>query len=191
MKNIFLFILLTFFSLSAFTQNYFIKTDALGPFINNPFVFSLEKNNGKSSSFVLNLEGGWYLRDKTTDFGQITWKKRIVGFGIMPEYRYYLRYRSNLNKPVGVFFGGYGRILRLWYKQDFIDATLDIKEVSYAGGLGALAGYKYKKPYSKYYFEILTGYGIGYADIKNFDNDFFADQYLLWRIEFSVGYTFQ
>jgi len=192
MKNLFFSIFLILFSLSAFSQNYFIKTDILGPVISKPFVFSFEKNNGTPNSFVLNIEGGWYMRDKTVDFSQLKWKKRILGFGIMPEYRYYFRYRSKLNKPVGFFAGGYGRINRLWYKQDFTDNNIpDIKEVNYIGGLGGLVGYKYKRPYSKYYFEVLAGYGLGIADIKNYDNDYFSDQHLLWRLEVSVGYAFQ
>ena len=184
-------LLATFSKTSA--QNTFIKTDFLGPLIENPFLVGIEFNKRKPGSFLINFEYGTYMRDKGEDFGQVTWRKRIVGFGIIPEYRRYLRYTSNLNKPVGIFVGGYARLFNLDYKQNFTDNSIvdDVEEKKWAGGLGLELGYKYKKPYKKLYAEVLVGAGFGYIDFDSFDNDYFPDQYLLARIELCVGYAFQ
>ncbi len=172
-------------------QKVFIKTDVLGPLVENPFLICIEKNNRKPGSFLISVEGGYYMRDKGIEFEQITWKKKITGFGIIPEYRRYLRYTSNLNKPVGVFAGAYGRIFNLRYRQDWEDSTPAVSEKHWAYGIGLEAGYKYKKPYSHFYMEVLFGAGMGVIDFDNFDNDYFPDQFLLARFEFSVGYAFQ
>jgi len=132
------------------------------------------------------------MRDKGFDFEQLNWNKRIIGVGFIPEYRYYFRYRSNLNRPRGFFAGGYlvGRYFD--YEQDFkFDEFQDIKEYKYAAGGGALLGYKYKKHYSKFYAEALLGIGLGYIELINYESDFLPDQYLLSRLEISVGYAFQ
>lgn len=172
-------------------QNTFIKTDVLGPLIENPFLIGIEWNKRKPGSFVLNIEGGFYMRDKGVDFGQVTWKKKITGFGIIPEYRRYLRYTSNLNKPVGVFAGVYGRLFNLKYTQDFEDSSKeDITESHLAGGIGLEFGYKYKKPYQKFFAEALCGAGMGVINFDNFNNDYLPDQYLLFRLELSIGYAF-
>jgi hypothetical protein len=173
-------------------QNTFLKTDLLGPLIENPFLVGIEMNNRKPGSFIINFEGGYYMRDKGIDFGQVTWKKKITGFGIIPEYRRYLRYRSHLNKPVGVFAGAYGRIFNLKYTQDFEDTSAeDISERHWAGGIGLEIGYKYKKPYKHFFAEVLFGAGLGVIDFDNFDNDYLPDQYFLSRVELSIGYAFQ
>ena len=192
MKRYSIILLLIIISFSAFSQKYFIKTDVLGPFINSPFSFGFEKNNGTPNSFVFNIDGGWYMRDKAFDFEQLAWKKRITGISLTPEYRHYFHFRSKINKPVGMFAGGYARVIKLKYVQDFVETSLiDITEDTYGGGLGAILGYKYKKPYSKFYFEALAGYSLGYVNINNYNNDYFPDQYVLWRLEFSLGYAFQ
>lgn len=174
-------------------QQFFIKTDLLGPLVENPFLIGFEINKRKPGSFVLNIEGGHYMRDKGVDFGQITWKKKIAGFGVIPEYRRYFQYTSNLNKPVGVFAGVYGRLFNLKYTQDFEDNSTydDVSERKWAGGLGLEIGYKYKKPYRHFYGEVLLGAGMGVIDFVNFDNDYFPDQYLLARFGISIGYAFQ
>ncbi len=192
MKQYIIIILLITLSFSAISQNYFIKTDILGPVINRPFSFGFEKSNNYPNSFVFNIDGGWYMRDKALEFNQLTWKKSITGFSLTPEYRHYFHFRSNINKPVGLFAGGYARLIKLKYVQDFIDSSIeDVTEKTYGAGLGVVAGYKYKKPYSKFYFETLAGYSLGYINIDNYENDYLPDQYMFWRLEFCIGYAFQ
>lgn len=174
-------------------QNVFIKTDVLGPLVENPFLIGLEINKRKPGSFIFNIEGGYYIRDKGVDFGQITWKKKITGFGVIPEYRRYFQYTSNLNKPVGFFAGVYGRLFNLKYTHDYEDNSTydDVSERHWAGGLGLDIGYKYKKPYKHFFAEVLVGAGMGVINFDNFDNDYFPDQYLLSRFELTIGYAFQ
>lgn len=187
--------LISFFSTNVFGQKNFLKTDILGPFINNPFSIGYEHNGGKASSFLISAEGGWYMRDNTTKFGQPFWDKKITGFGVLPEWRYYLRYNSNRSKPVGIFTGVYARAIHLKYQQTFDYAFQndndDVSESTTAIGGGPLLGYKYKKPYSKLYFEVLGGLAWGYSHLVEYQADDFPDQYFLWRLEFSIGYAFQ
>ena len=185
-------LLLIILSLPAFSQNYSIKTDILGPVINRPFSIGVERNNGTPNSFIFNIDGGWYMRDKALEFNQTVWTKRITGFSLTPEFRHYFHFRSKINKPVGVFAGGYARVIKLKYLQDYVNTSIeDVTEKTYGGGLGAVIGYKYKQPYSKFYFEFLAASGLGYVNIDNYENDFFPDTYVLWRLEFCLGYAFQ
>lgn len=193
LQKIFTFILLVLITTSgAHSQDHFLKTNLVGPAFNRPFNLGFEINKKKPHSFVFTVEGGWYMRDKAQKFEQLYWKKRITGAGFIPEYRYYFNYRSRLNKPVGLFAGGYlvGRYLE--YLQNYDSpAVPDVYEESFAYGCGALIGYKFKDPASKIYFEALLGVGLGYIEIANYESDFLPDQHLLSRFEISVGYTFQ
>ncbi|MEA3443160.1 MAG: DUF3575 domain-containing protein [Bacteroidota bacterium] len=185
------FIVVAGISNSLFAQHIYIKTDILGPLVENPFSIGFEKNNRKPGSFVISLEGGYYMRDKGYDFEQVNWRKKITGFGIVPEYRRYLRYTSNMNRPKGVFIGTYAKILKLKYTQEWETSKADVTEKNWAFGIGLNAGYKYKKPYSHFFMEAVLGAGIGVIDFDNFDNDYFPDHFLLARFEFCIGYAFQ
>jgi hypothetical protein len=179
---------------AASAQKHFIRTDVLGPFLNNPFSIAYERNWGGQGSFAIGLEGGWYMKDETSKFGQPFWEKRITGFGITPEWRHYIRFTSYMSRPVGVFTGLYGRVIQLDYRQTFasnVSGFQDVSEQALFIGGGPILGYKFKKPYSKFYFEVLGGAGWGAAKLNSYQADDFPDQYFLWRLEISLGYAFQ
>ncbi len=184
-------------SSTAISQKHFIKTDVLSPFLSNPFSISYETNWGSPSSLVFQAEGGWYKRDKTSKDGQPYWTKRITGFGGSAEWRYYLRSSSHMSKPVGIFTGVYARAIQLSYLHDFSPYAereyeeTDITGKTLAVGGGPLLGYKFKRPYSKFYFEFLGGFAWGLANLEEYTTDDLPDQHFLWRLEFSVGYAFQ
>jgi len=163
-----------------------------------PFSIGYETNWGTPSSLIFHAEGGWYLRDETSKFGQPYWKKSITGFGALAEWRYYLTYRSQLSKPVGIFTGVYGRAIQLNYLQDYsyhaertYDDAIDVSGSTLALGGGPILGYKFKRPYSKFYFEFLGGFAWGIANLEEYTTDDLPDQHFLWRLEFSIGYAFQ
>ncbi len=194
-KRLGLLILSIWFFSNAIAQQNFLRTDLLGPLINSPFSISFERNFDSANSLVFSAEGGYYMRDKTSLFGQPYWTKQIVGFGGMLEWRNYLRYRSVMSRPVGIFTGVYARAIQLNYTQDYTTAwnnagEPDITEGTLGIGGGAVLGYKYKKPYSRLYFETLIGIGWGSLNFDQYSRDDFPDQHLLWRAEISIGYSF-
>jgi hypothetical protein len=87
--------------------------------------------------------------------------------------------------------------MQLYYQQDYttyfnnLEDVDDISEETIAIGGGGVLGYKFKQPDSKLYFEVLGGAGWGATHFVEFTADDLPDQYLLWRVEFSVGYAFQ
>ncbi len=187
-------ILLVSFSAGMAQQNA-IRTDVLGPFLNNPFSLHFERNFDSANSLVLSVEGGYYMRDKTSLNGQPYWSKRIVGYGGMVEWRHYLQYRSMMSRPVGLFTGAYARVLQLTYTQDFEttfnnQGQLDITEERLGIGGGAVLGYKYQQPYSRWYVEGLVGLGYGALEFDQYSPDDLPDPYFLWRAEISIGYSF-
>lgn len=177
---------------SAAAQFDFIKTDVLGPFLNNPFQISYERNFNSANSFLISAEGGWYMRDEATKLGQPFWEKQITGFGGILEYRRYLVYTGRMSRPVGLFAGVYARGIYATYAMDvaskFEDAAnQDVKESTLLVGGGPALGYKYKKPYSPFFVEVLGGIGWGMADFQKYSADDLPDQYFLWRFELSIG----
>ncbi len=146
---------------------------------------------GNGASLNFRFETGRYYFKKNFDFNQETWQKKISGFAITPEYRNYWETRSRLNRPVGPFWGIYGKYFSGWYEQDFNDPVeYDVKQTFFAAGLGGVLGYKYKHPDKMWFFETLGGLGWGYSGLKKFEYESFPNQALLWRIELSIGYSF-
>jgi hypothetical protein len=177
---------------AASAQFDFIKTDVLGPFVNNPFQVSYERNFNSANSFLISAEGGWYMRDEASKFGQPFWEKKITGYGGILEYRRYLLYTGRMSRPVGLFTGVYARGIMATYTLDVMaafedPANQDAKETTLLVGGGPILGYKYKKPYSPFFVEVLGGIGWGMADFKKYSADDLPDQYFLWRWELSIG----
>lgn len=180
---------------AVMAQFSFIKTDVLGPFVNNPFQLSFERNFDSPNSMVIAVEGGWYMRDVASKNGQPYWDKQITGYGGILEYRRYLQYNGRLSRPVGLFTGIFARGFAASYVQDFSYAFNNLGEVDQQEdflmiGGGALLGYKYKRPYNPLFFEVLGGLGWGYGDIQQYSPDDLPDKYLLWRWEVGVGVSF-
>ncbi|MCF8295138.1 MAG: hypothetical protein K9I34_03655 [Bacteroidales bacterium] len=173
----------------------FIKTDILGPFVNNPFSIGYERNFDSANSFGIILEGGWYMRDNATKNGQPYWDKKITGYGGMLEYRRYLQYTGRMSRPVGFFTGAYARAINSTYEQDFATSFNNLGEIDQLEdvlmiGGGAILGYKYKKPYNPLFFEVLGGIGWGSANLTKYAPDDLPAQYFLWRWEVAIGFAF-
>jgi hypothetical protein len=172
-------------------QKHYLSTDLLSPAMRRHGAVRYERFFSSGNSMGLRFELGRYFYDKSYDFGQLDWTKRIGGYGFTPEYRKYWQHKSRLNRPVGPFWGVYGKYFHGRYTQKFDDvAEVDVTQDFVAAGVGGLLGFKYKHPDQMWFVEGLGGLGWGYTGLTSFEYEMFPNQVILWRIELSVGYSF-
>jgi len=156
-----------------------------------------EKKTGPKSSFQIGLSAGRFIKEETfrdERFGiGLDYNRALVGLGIVPEFRYFLKAGEDSTLPKGLFISPYGKFYLSKVNHNDLRHEIKKSERGYVIGLGLGLGYKIQ--INKCSITPFLGLGKGISSHEDifkpggFALDFVSPDLLIHRAEVLVGYN--
>jgi hypothetical protein len=187
---------------ALFSQKNVIKTDLFGGMLGTMAVgaptlkLSYERAFKPNLSWQISLEYGKYAKTETSFISSLSGQEiaNIKGFGIMPEFRYYLSTKRR-EAPMGWFLSAHYRYYSL--VEHYFSNSYDLKTNGHVNNFGLNLGFKHGG--DVFIAEYLLGFGFSSGSWNLSDerkqieseheiND--LSKFATMRLEINIGFKF-